>query len=188
MKDWEPPLPVDKWYAHIWRSLLKRNSRKRAGMSKTTVRPRGQEEATLLEEDEMKDGLGNPIRPGGTMANATDEQLGALTEEDDDTFHWRYAILEKKHGGETYYHVCEEYPGMGYTDPETPMGDTPEELQIELEMMLADVKGAIAHKNIIVDGAPYDNWRVAELEKEETVPWDDDIGDDPTVRIKVEDE
>jgi hypothetical protein len=26
-------------------------------------------------EDHMKDGLGNPIRPGGTMANATDEQL-----------------------------------------------------------------------------------------------------------------
>jgi hypothetical protein len=26
-------------------------------------------------EDHMKDGLGNPIRPGGTIANATDEQL-----------------------------------------------------------------------------------------------------------------
>jgi hypothetical protein len=36
-------------------------------------------------EDHMKDGLGNPIRPGGTMANATDEQLGAapIKETDD---------------------------------------------------------------------------------------------------------
>lgn len=158
MKDWEPPLPVDKWYAHIWRSLLRKNSRKRAGMTKKVVE----------------------------------------IVEDDDEFNWRYAILEKKHGGETYYHVCEEYPGMGYTDAETPMGDNPEELQHMLEMMLEDVKGAIAHKNIIVDGAPYDNWRIAELEKGETVPWDDvkddlfgdldDIENDPTVRMKVDED
>ena len=144
MKDWKPPLPVDKWYAHIFRRLLRKNSRKRAGMSKKEV----------------------------------------ITEDGTEEFHWRYAILEKKHGGETYFHVCEEYPGMGYTDAETPMGESPEELQTILEMMLADVKGAIAHNNIIVNGAPYDNWRVAELEKEDTIPWDD-IGNDPTVRIKV---
>jgi len=150
MKDWKPPLPVDKWYAHIWRSLLRKNSRRRAGM--------------------------------------TDRVKEVITEEGEEEFHWRYAILEKKHGGETYYHVCEEYPGMGYTDEETPMGDTPEELQHVLEMMLDDVKGAIAHKNIIVDGAPYDDWRTKELEKGETVPWDDDIGNDPTVRKKVDED
>lgn len=153
MKDWKPPLPPDRWYAHIFRGLLRKNSRKRAGMTKK------------VEEEE---------------------------------FHWRYAILEKKHGGETYYHVCEEYPGLGYTDAETPMGESPEELQHVLEMMLDDVKGAIAHKNIIVDGAPYDNWRAKELEKGETIPWDDvkddlfgdldDIENAPTLKIKVDED
>ena len=107
----------------------------------------------------------------------TDKVKEVITEKGEEEFHWRYAILEKKHGGETYYHVCEEYPGMGYTDEETPMGETPEELQHVLEMMLADVKGAIAHKNIIVDGAPYDDWRAKELDEgevlsvEETEKW-----------------
>lgn len=147
-----------------------------------------------------KDGLGNPIMSSGTMANATPEQLAELDEheEAEEEFHWRYAILEKKHGGETYYHVCEEYPGLGYTGAETPMGDTPEELQTVLEMMLEDVKGAIAHKNILVDGAPYDNWRAKELDEGETIPWDDvkddlfddldDIGNDPTLKVKVDED
>jgi hypothetical protein len=146
------------------------NSRKRAGMT----------DKVKEAENFDKDGLGNPIMSSGTMANATPEQLAGLDEheEAEEEFCWRYAILEKKHGGETYYHVCEEYPGMGYTDEETPMGETPEELQNVLEMMLADVKGAIAHKNIIVDGAPYDDWRVKELAKGETVSWDDIVKDE----------
>lgn len=121
-----------------------------------------------------------------------------IVEDTEEEFHWRYAILEKKHGGETYYHVCEEYPGLGYTGAETPMGETLEDLQTMLEMMLADVKGAIAHKNIIVDGAPYDDWRAKELNEqeclsaEETKEWldslteEEDIGNDPTLPFITE--
>jgi hypothetical protein len=39
--------------------------------------------ADLTEATHMKDGLGNPIRPGGTMANATDEQLTEIEATDD---------------------------------------------------------------------------------------------------------
>ena len=84
---------------------------------------------------------------------------------------WRYAILKKKWGGEEYYQVCEEYPGIGYTGPESPLGDTPEELVTVLEMMLEDVKAAIAHKNIIVDGQPYDDYILRKRAKEPTVPF-----------------
>jgi hypothetical protein len=38
-------------------------------------------EVTEVEAAPIKDGLGNPIRPGGTMANATDEQLGYTEEQ-----------------------------------------------------------------------------------------------------------
>lgn len=92
----------------------------------------------------------------------------------EDEFSWRYAPLVVKAGGQTLYHVCEEYPGMGYTDPETPMGETLEDLITELENMLLDMKAAAFANHEIVDGAPYDNWRTKQLEQEETVSWDDD--------------
>jgi hypothetical protein len=38
-------------------------------------------EVQATEATEATDGLGNPIRPGGTMANATDEQLGYTEEQ-----------------------------------------------------------------------------------------------------------
>ena len=117
-----------------------------------------------------------------------------ITEEGEEEFHWRYAILETKHGGQTHFQVCEEYPGLGYTGAETPLGESPEDLQTVLEMMLADVKGAIACNNILVEGEPYDDWRAKELDEgdtlsvEETKKWlddlardEDDIGNDPTV-------
>ena len=93
---------------------------------------------------------------------------------DDDEFHWRYAPLVIKAGGQTLYHVCEEYPGMGYTDAETPMGESLEELISELEMMVQDMKAAAFIQHEIVQGAPYDNWRTRELDKEPSVSWDDD--------------
>jgi len=144
MKNWKPPLPVDKWYAHMpgFRWLLRKNSRKRAGMS---------------------------------------EKIDAVELDKDDEFTWRYAPLEVRAGGQVLYHVCEEYPGMGYTDPETPMGESMEELISELEMMLKDMKDAYAAGHVIVQGANYDNWRTRQLEKEPSIPWDEyDLGTAPT--------
>jgi len=103
-----------------------------------------------------------------------DKTKEVITEEGEEEFHWRYAPLVVKAGGQTLYHVCEEYPGLGYTDPEVPMGETLDELITELEMMLQDMKAAAFIQHEIVQGAPYDNWRGKQLEQEETVSWDDD--------------
>lgn len=92
----------------------------------------------------------------------------------EEEFHWRYAPLVVKAGGQTLYHVCEEYPGMGYTDPETPMGESMEELICELEMMLRDMKDAHAIGHQLVQGQDYDCWRLKELEGQEAIPWDDE--------------
>jgi hypothetical protein len=165
MRHWKPPLRPDPFYAHVFRWFLRRNSRKRAGMTNEV-------EALIEEVDE------------------------------DEEFTWRYAPLQVKAGGQILFQVCEEYPGMGYTDAETPMGESMEELITELEMMLRDMKAAHFIGHVIVDGAPYDNWRTRELEKEhtlsqeETDEWleelaaedDYDIGDDPTIRMKVDDD
>ena len=117
------------------------------------------------------------------MTKEVDEAV-ALVDEDDE-FTWRYAPLQVQAGGQTLYHVCEEYPGMGYTDPETPMGESMEELITELEMMLKDMKDAYAIGHVIVQGAPYDDWRTRQLEKEPCVPWDEedflDLENQPTV-------
>jgi len=93
---------------------------------------------------------------------------------EEEEFHWRYAPLEVKAGGQTLYHVCEEFPGLGYTDPETPMGESLDELINVLEMMLTDMKAAKFIGHTVVQGAPYDDWRSKEFDKEETVSWEDD--------------
>ena len=49
-----------------------------------------------------------------------------------------------------------------------------EELISELEMMLKDIKDAYAAGHVIVQGAPYDDWRTEQLAKEPSVSWDDD--------------
>lgn len=95
-------------------------------------------------------------------------------DKEEDEFHWRYAPLVVKAGGQAFYHVCEEYPGMGYTDPQTPMGGTLEELITELEMMLQDMKAAAFVQHEVVQGAPYDDWRTKQLDQEKSVSWDDD--------------
>jgi hypothetical protein len=108
-----------------------------------------------------------------------------MAEDTEEEFHWRYAPLEVKHGGETYYHVCEEYPGMGFTDEQTPMGESMEELITELEMMLQDMKDAHAIGHTLVKGQDYDCWRLKEFEGQETIPWDEVeeelFGDEDTV-------
>lgn len=113
---------------------------------------------------------------------------------EEEEFGWRYAILKKRWGGQYYYHVCEEFCGVGYSGEETPLGDTPEELLECLEMMAADVRAAIQHENIIEDGQPYDAWLLRERMGGETVEWGggfteeeleeliaDDIGDLDTI-------
>jgi len=94
-------------------------------------------------------------------------------ETEEEEFHWRYAPLEVKHGGITYYQVCEEYPGIGYTNEQTPMGESMEDLIWELENMLEDLKDAYAAGYSVVKGAPYDDWRLKELEGQETIPWNE---------------
>lgn len=110
--------------------------------------------------------------------------MGESTKEE---FHWRYAPLIEKHGGKEYYHVCEEFPGMGYTGPNTPMGETMDELINELEMMLTDMKAARDLGHTIVSGDPYDDWRTRELEAQETISWDEVeeelFGDEDTVPL-----
>jgi len=116
-----------------------------------------------------------------------DKTKAVITDEGEKEFHWRYAPLEVRAGGQTLYHVCEEYPGMGYTDPQVPMGESMEELITELEMMLEDMKAAHAIGHTVVQGAPYDDWRAKELDGQETIPWNEVeeelFGDEDTVPV-----
>ena len=110
-----------------------------------------------------------------------------MAKDTEEEFHWRYAPLVQTYGGKEYYHVCEEYPGVGYTGPNTPMGESMDELITELEMMLKDMKDAQAIGHKIVDGEPYDEWRLRQRDGQEAIPWEEVeeelFGDEDTVPV-----
>lgn len=63
---------------------------------------------------------------------------------------WRYGIVKVGHGETAIYQVCEIYSSLkAHTGPVEPLGETPEELKKDLEMMLQDVQRCIDDEDYV---------------------------------------